>query len=84
LLTSLVVLAVSIYTGMFKSSPAFDFSDIGSMVVGVRNSKNDSVAPEMSSMQWNGDSADPSLEAVRLQVSCSPGPLTVAPSVKVS
>jgi hypothetical protein len=80
----IAVIAISLYTKLFEKSTAFDFADLGSMIVGVSNGS--SVEPggrEHGVKVWRGDPADPSLHNIILELDFASRSSDRAPSVSV-
>ena len=64
----LAICALSIYTSMFATSPAFDFTDLGAMMAAGWNAKNasSSATSQLEPQSWDGDPADPVLSGSTL------------------
>jgi len=77
------VIAVSLYTKLFDTSTAFDFADLGSVIVGVSNSNGQVNGAEHEVKRWRGDPTEPSLQNVILELDCVSRSTDRAPSVSV-
>lgn len=67
-LTCALVMVVMLYTRLFAASPAFDFTDLGSVAAGVlRSAACDEEASRSHLADWGGNAGDAKLRASQLE-----------------
>lgn len=66
------VIAISLFSGLWRSTPAFDYADIGSMSTAVRLGADRCGRLEVTSLQhWKGDSDYPKIRELLVQYETS-------------
>lgn len=75
-LAFIAICVVTLYTGLFRESPSFDFTDLGAMIAGVRNGAAGSRSrgdDDSDLISWKGDPADPIVGQSILELDCQLG-----------